>query len=121
MPDVNNVFQAVENGKPCRTCMDFKTWSNAMRGRNLSKSAAVTGAQQGSDNIEAGDKEKPRRSDCPYDKNELGNATWGLLHTMAATYPDKPTTQQIEDTSQFFTVLGRLYPCEYCASDMRDE
>lgn len=120
MPDVNNVFQASETGqKPCRSCVDFKTWSSMMKSRNISKTAGVPGAKSEGGTKE--DDEKPRRTDCPLDKNELGNGTWGLLHTMAAVYPDKPTIQQKEDTKQFFTILSRLYPCEYCASDMREE
>lgn len=116
MPDANNVFQAAESGqKPCRSCVDFKSWSSAMRTRNISKTAIVEGKDKGEE------AERPRRPDCPLDKNELGQATWGLLHTMAATYPEKPNVEQKEDTRQFFSVLSRLYPCEYCANDMREE
>lgn len=59
--------------------------------------------------------------DCPLDKNKLGRYTWGLLHTMAAFYSDTPTESQKKDVKQFFTILARVYPCEYCARDFQKE
>lgn len=61
------------------------------------------------------------REDCPLDKTKLGNATWGLLHTMAAFYSDNPTDSQKSDMKTFFDVFSRVYPCEYCAKDFRKE
>lgn len=58
---------------------------------------------------------------CPYDKDDLGKSTWGLLHTMAANYPDKPTAKNIEEVSTFFSLLSKYYPCEYCAKDLKHE
>lgn len=55
---------------------------------------------------------------CPLDKDELGRSTWNLLHTMAATYPDKPTTRQSEDMVSFFGILSQSYPCDICAKDL---
>lgn len=63
----------------------------------------------------------PRRPDCPLDKDQLGAATWSFLHTIAAVYPEKPEKQQMEDTKTFFGLLGRIYPCEYCAKDLTIE
>ncbi|CAH1731855.1 FAD-linked sulfhydryl oxidase ALR [Aphis gossypii] len=54
---------------------------------------------------------------CPLDKAKLGFHTWSLLHTIAAYYPDEPTPQQRKDINDFFTLIGRLYPCETCARD----
>lgn len=65
--------------------------------------------------------EIPRRHDCPLDKDELGRSTWGLLHTMASTYPDKPTREQTNDVKSFFNILSRAYPCEFCAKDLAVE
>lgn len=58
---------------------------------------------------------------CPLDKDELGRSTWNLLHTMAATYPEKPSESQKEDIKKFFGVLSRSYPCEFCAKDLGQE
>lgn len=55
---------------------------------------------------------------CPLDKDELGRSTWNLLHTMAATYPEKPSTTQSADIVSFFNVLSRSYPCDICAKDL---
>lgn len=61
------------------------------------------------------------REDCPLDKVRLGISTWGLLHTMAAFYSDNPTDNEKRDMKNFFEVLSRLYPCEFCAKDFRTE
>lgn len=66
-------------------------------------------------------KEAPARDDCPWDKDTLGKSTWGLLHTMAAHYPDEPNQEQQKDMKGFFSILSRLYPCEFCAKDFRSE
>lgn len=58
---------------------------------------------------------------CPLDKDELGKSTWGLLHTMAANYPEKPTIEQVTDMTVFFKILSKYYPCEFCAKDFRKE
>ena len=34
---------------------------------------------------------------CPPDRQELGSATWSLLHSVAAYYPDRPTPRQQAD------------------------
>lgn len=65
--------------------------------------------------------EAPPREDCPWDKNQLGRSTWGLLHTIAAHYPEEPTVNQQKDVKGFFSNLSRLYPCEYCARDFQKE
>lgn len=64
---------------------------------------------------------RPRREDCPLDRDELGNKSWGLLHTIAAKYPDKPSPEQKSEMTQFFKLLSKFYPCEHCAEDFRKE
>lgn len=49
----------------------------------------------------------------------LGRATWRLLHTMAARYPDQPDDQRKQRTAQFIDLMGHLYPCPQCAAHMR--
>lgn len=49
-------------------------------------------------------------------KAELGRATWLLLHTLAAQYPDSPTRQQQKDVRTMIDCLTRVYPCGDCAT-----
>lgn len=58
---------------------------------------------------------------CPLDRDALGRSTWGLLHTMAAAYPEKPSNDDRKGVTSFMTLLGKLYPCEHCAKDLRDD
>lgn len=65
--------------------------------------------------------DEERRNNCPLDKDELGRSTWGLLHTIAAHYPDKPSNEEATNVRKFFTVLSKVYPCEFCAKDLQEE
>ena len=85
---------------------------------------------------------------CPPDREELGRHTWTLvrtltlslnlsrsltliatrwarrpfahqMHTLAAYFPEKPTTAEREAATSFLHVLGGLYPCGHCAEDFR--
>ncbi|EPS60171.1 hypothetical protein M569_14634, partial [Genlisea aurea] len=59
--------------------------------------------------------ELKKSSSSPTTKEELGRATWILLHTLAAQYPDKPTRQQKKDVKELMGILSRMYPCKECA------
>ena len=66
--------------EPCEFCdiqVDFK--------RHFQKAAQAKGQQRGSELQHAPDKE------------QVGNHSWTLLHTMAAYYPDKPS-EQVQST-----------------------
>ena len=54
---------------------------------------------------------------CPPDVDELGRASWTLLHTMTANYPEKPPMTQQFETKQFLSLFGKMYPCWSCADD----
>ncbi|KAJ5965524.1 hypothetical protein N7481_012238 [Penicillium waksmanii] len=58
-------------------------------------------------------------SDCPPDVEALGRSTWTLLHSMAATYPEKADTKQQDDMGGFLKLFSRLYPCWVCADDFQ--
>ncbi|XP_068618606.1 FAD-linked sulfhydryl oxidase ALR [Battus philenor] len=99
-----------EEDKPCRACSDFKTWAKKQKPKKDATSTTV-------------EKEppKPKRNDCPLDKDDLGTSTWGFLHSMASYYPEKPTKSQANDMEKFFKIFGQFYPCEPCAIDFLED
>ena len=90
--------------KPCRACMDFKTFMSS-KGSTAGSSTTMTHAGK----------------DCPLDKNELGRKSWSVLHTIAAYYQDRPSVPQQQDMSNFFHIWSRVYPCKECADDMKQD
>ena len=57
--------------------------------------------------------------DCPPDVEQLGRSSWTLLHTMAATYPERPSLEQRRDVALFISSFSKLYPCYWCATDFQ--
>ncbi|KAK3148051.1 hypothetical protein QOZ80_3BG0290000 [Eleusine coracana subsp. coracana] len=57
---------------------------------------------------------------APLTKEEVGRATWMLLHTIAAQFPDEPTRQQKRDAKELMHILSRLYPCKECADHFQE-
>jgi len=55
----------------------------------------------------------------PLTREELGRASWALLHTMASTYPVKPSVDQQTAMTQFIHSLSILFPCQDCANHFR--
>jgi FAD-linked sulfhydryl oxidase len=56
---------------------------------------------------------------CPVFREELGRATWTLLHTMAAYLPDRPNAAEQAQLIQFMHALSVFYPCKECAMHFR--
>ncbi|KAK1349434.1 Alr-like FAD-linked sulfhydryl oxidase [Hamiltosporidium tvaerminnensis] len=52
-------------------------------------------------------------------RKRLGNSTWVLLHTMAATYPAFPTQEHKKDVLKFLILLTKVFPCGDCAKHMQ--
>lgn len=50
----------------------------------------------------------------PPDIEEIGRASWTMLHTTAAKYPDNPTEKDKKRMTQLIDSLSGLYPCEKC-------
>ncbi|XP_046399293.1 FAD-linked sulfhydryl oxidase ALR [Ischnura elegans] len=99
--------------KSCRTCVDFKTWSKQQKdAMNMSPQGRTNGIPNTG---------KAKDHGCPLDKDELGNATWAVLHTIAAKYPDQPSNKEKEGMKQFVSLFSQFYPCEHCAEDFRKD
>jgi FAD-linked sulfhydryl oxidase len=58
-------------------------------------------------------------SECPPDVEQLGRSSWTLLHTVAASYPERPSVEQQRDATSFIGSISRLYPCYWCATDFQ--
>ncbi|KAH9498413.1 hypothetical protein Btru_008200 [Bulinus truncatus] len=88
----------------CKACTDFKTWMEltAHPRRNMSR-------------------EEREQKECPLDSELLGRNTWAFLHTMAAYYPEKPSSEQQHNMKQFIKLLSQFYPCHKCASHLRED
>jgi len=55
-------------------------------------------------------------ANAPTRRAELGRASWKLIHTTMARFPDKPTDEERLALKTFIQLLARLYPCGECAS-----
>ncbi|GAV01162.1 hypothetical protein RvY_11914 [Ramazzottius varieornatus] len=113
-----------ENGRPCRSCTSFKSWMKSMNKRdNLASSRRPTTPSSPAATVasDSDSPDRPQRSDCPVDKDELGRNTWSFLHTMAATYPEKPSVEQQSDMRSFVHLFSKFYPCVHCAKDLQEE
>ena len=64
--------------------------------------------------------QQQEEDNCPVTSSVLGRATWTLMHTMAAWYPEKPTQQDQREMSQFMSAVARFYPCSWCAQDFQE-
>ena len=90
----------------CGVCTDFRTLNKKVAKKSTAKSTTTT---------------QITPLPCSPDSSELGRSTWTFLHTMAAYYPEQPTTEDQTVMRQFLHGLGRFYPCSYCASHLQQE
>ncbi|AEO60204.1 hypothetical protein MYCTH_2309177 [Thermothelomyces thermophilus ATCC 42464] len=90
-----------KDGKPCRPCNTFASFT--AQSKSTLKAAATQGPPK----------------DCPPDVEQLGRSTWTLLHSIAATYPPRPTPKEQSDIKDFMRLFSKLYPCWVCAEDFQ--
>lgn len=57
--------------------------------------------------------------DQPPDVEKLGRSSWTFLHSVAATYPEKPNKEQQEEMRTFIRIFAKIYPCWFCAMDFQ--
>eukprot|EP00741_Cyanophora_paradoxa_P010649 tig00020537_g10292.t1 len=57
----------------------------------------------------------------PPDAADIGRASWTLLHSIAAYYPEQPSEQEQQDMRTFMRLFAKFYPCGVCAEDMRKD
>jgi FAD-linked sulfhydryl oxidase len=55
----------------------------------------------------------------PPDVEQLGRSSWTLLHSVASTYPEQPSTKEQSDMKQFLKLFGNFYPCWWCGEDFQ--
>lgn len=111
----------------CTSLSDFSQFTNAATQKSGTKksfagaaAATATGAAAAAVKESSTESSMPESyRDCPPDSEELGRSTWTFLHSVAATYPEKPTKQEQAQMSTFLQIFGNIYPCWYCAEDFR--
>jgi len=116
----------VKKKKPCRACTDFKSWSRSARKGNWVKEHKYHGTGTTDESLNNGNENTNQDissppDGCPLDKDSLGRQTWSYLHTMAAYYPDAPSSTEQKQMSAFMKIFSRFYPCDHCARDLREE
>lgn len=106
-----------EDGKPCRSCntlLDFQ-----MATGKLPISASSSSSKQTPKTIPtpASNPIEDEYKQDPPDVELLGRSSWTFIHSLCAKYPTKPSNEDKEQISSFFKMLGRMYPCDWCAKD----
>lgn len=104
-----------KDGKPCRTC-------NTLLDFQFATTGAVKKQQSAPPVLE--EPLRPKRNlkypqDEPPDVAQLGKSSWTLLHSIAATYPEKPTTKEQADMKLFLSLFAGFYPCWFCGEDFQ--
>ena len=94
----------------CRSCTSFSSWRTLTKKHDKQPDGVSTALRTSELQLPA---------DCPPDVEQLGRSSWTLLHSIAATYPEKPSIQQQQDASTFISSFSRLYPCHWCATDFQ--
>ncbi|KAK5942861.1 Flavin-linked sulfhydryl oxidase of the mitochondrial IMS [Knufia obscura] len=104
-----------KDGKPCKTCTSSAAWMSMMKSSTKPSTSSSSPASQSIPSTTTA----PSPPDCPPDVEELGRASWTLLHTMTANYPDSPPPAHQAKTKSFLHLFSQLYPCWVCAEDFQ--
>uniref|UniRef100_A0A914PNR8 Sulfhydryl oxidase n=1 Tax=Panagrolaimus davidi TaxID=227884 RepID=A0A914PNR8_9BILA len=110
-----------KNGKPCKACFSVEDMMKMSKKFSEKKATSSTSSTEINEKTIQNVVEERRVKQCPVDKDELGRSTWNLLHTMAAYYPEKPSTEEKKTMETTLISLSKTYPCSYCADDFRKD
>ncbi|CAD49060.1 FAD-linked sulfhydryl oxidase ERV1 [Plasmodium falciparum NF54] len=69
-------------------------------------------------NIKSIYENKKKEQIYPPDRDEIGRASWLILHTISANYPDNPSEYDKIKHTKFFYAFSNLYPCHICKLDL---
>ncbi|CAH1398398.1 unnamed protein product [Nezara viridula] len=93
----------------CKACVAFKRWITERKSdKSKEKPSSLT-------------EELENHNECPLDTRQLGIATWSLLHSMAAYFPENPTEIEREEIACMFHIIAKYYPCNICAKDFQED
>ncbi len=56
----------------------------------------------------------------PLSRVTLGHASWSILHTIAATFPDSPSENEILAARSLIENLSVIYPCLKCRAHFQE-
>lgn len=107
-PSTRHAIDENHPEKPCKACVDFKDWLKQGTTTNTEQKPVIE--QQISIN-----------SECPLMRDDLGRASWSLLHTMAAYYPTEPKQEEQQSMKQFISSFSKVFPCPECRADFQEE
>lgn len=103
-------------------CSDKLELFRMLKDKNVSKSMNLENSSESFSTLQKFNQPEKKQTQnlCPLDKNELGNISWQLLHTIAANYPEEPSFEEKALMLNFLYSFAYFYPCSYCAQDFQE-
>jgi len=87
----------------------------------LLKKAMSSFATNSTENIKKQETLSVDQGGSPLSREEIGTATWSLLHTLAAYYPEQPSVEEKQKALNFIEALASFYPCSWCKKDFQEK
>lgn len=123
------------DGKPCKVCNTRLALREAMKGTGPASGVGKSSSASSSSSSSAAGffggamaaattstSTSPSSAlACPPDVEELGRSSWDLLHSIAATYPEKPSEAEQSALLGLLKALPVLYPCRHCAQALQED
>ena len=117
--DASNIFKNMKcDERACSSKMD-------MMKRAMEYQQAPTDNKSNSTinskviNTEVSSDSSSSSTDCPLDKEELGNRSWSIMHTISMNIPNQLSDADRTHILQFLQSFAYLYPCHICAEDFQ--